>query len=224
MEAMNMAESVDGLKTVAQLIAEKIEEGILNGNFPLGMRLVQTQLSEMFGVSRLPVRDALHILEQKGLVVQIPRKGVVIRPVNLKEIENLFELREVIESHAASVSIPHLTPGDIQELEMLINQQATCQDQVLHTIDIDEQFHDKLLCHCENEDLTEILHSIWRRIRVYRAYVHKVERWNDESILSHKNILQAIQNGDSNGAVQYFKASVEQTKNRFVELISALKP
>ena len=40
MEAMNMAESVDGLKTVAQLIAEKIEEGILNGNFPLGMRLV----------------------------------------------------------------------------------------------------------------------------------------------------------------------------------------
>ncbi len=215
-----MAESIDELKTVAQFIAEKIEEGVLTGDFPLGTRLVQTQLSEMFGVSRLPVRDALHILEQKGLVIQLPRKGVIIRPINLKEIENLFELREVLETYSAAISIPYLVQTDIDELQSLIAQQDSCQGQLLRTIDTDEQFHDKLLSHCENEELMDTLHNTWRKIRVYRAFIHRLDSFNDESVQSHKNILHAITSHKPDRAVQFLKESIIRAKNRSVKLIS----
>ncbi|MHA6686662.1 GntR family transcriptional regulator [Mesorhizobium sp. A556] len=107
-------------KTMSAAAAEQLRQRILGGAYPAGTALRQDALAAEFGISRIPVREALMQLEAEGLVKIVPHKGAIVFELSLAEVEELFELRALIEPILLERSAPHLTEADFVELREII--------------------------------------------------------------------------------------------------------
>ena len=96
-----------------------MREAILNGELAPGTRLRQEKLAERFGTSRIPVREALRALEYEGLVRSSPYRGFSVTELDGEDIEEVYDLRIVLESHAVRLAVPLLTDEDLASLERL---------------------------------------------------------------------------------------------------------
>lgn len=105
--------------TAQDLVLETLREAILDGILPPGARLRQEDLASAFRTSRIPVREALRVLEYEGLARSEPHRGFTVTALDADQIEEIYELRTVLETHAVRVAIPLLTQPDLDELQRL---------------------------------------------------------------------------------------------------------
>ncbi len=108
-------------RTIAATIAAELRSAILSGEHAPGMQLRQDMLAGNFGVSRIPVREALLQLEAEGLVSIAPHKGAVVTGLSLEEVEDIFALRQLLEPRLALVSVPRLAASDLEQLDATQN-------------------------------------------------------------------------------------------------------
>lgn len=95
--------------TLPDEIYQKLKVDILSGNFVMGQQLAEHQLSQQYGVSRIPIRSALTRLASDGLIVDIPYRGHFVRPLDLSDIKEIYEARYGLESFAAELIYHHIT-------------------------------------------------------------------------------------------------------------------
>jgi DNA-binding GntR family transcriptional regulator len=105
--------------TAQDLVLTSLREAILAGVLSPGARLRQEDLAERFGTSRIPVREALRALEYEGLVSSEPNRGFTVTELDADDVEEVYDLRIVLEGHAVRVALPLLTDEDITELDAL---------------------------------------------------------------------------------------------------------
>jgi DNA-binding GntR family transcriptional regulator len=115
------------------LVLTSLREAILAGVLSPGSRLRQEELADRFGTSRIPVREALRALEYEGLVTSEPNRGFTVTELDADDVEEVYDLRIVLESHAVRVALPLLTEEDIAELDSLFHtmSNATSPDEQL---------------------------------------------------------------------------------------------
>ena len=104
-------------RTLSGALLEAMRQAILSGRYSGGQQLRQDALAEEFGVSRIPIREVLLQLEAEGLVTIQPRRGAVVVPLSPEEIEDVFELRQILESRLYLRAAPLLTGSDLDRLE-----------------------------------------------------------------------------------------------------------
>lgn len=109
-------------KTAQDLVLASMREAILSGALPPGTRLRQEKLAERFGTSRIPVREALRALEYEGLVSSSPYRGFTVTELDADDIEEVYDLRIVLESHAVRLAVPLITDEDLRILQDLYAQ------------------------------------------------------------------------------------------------------
>ncbi len=102
--------------SLVELVREQMQDAITNGTFQPGDRIVESDVAATLGVSRGPVREAARLLEQKGLVVSIPRRGFFVREFSRAEIEDLYELREWIQVAAVRCAVDRASDTDFARL------------------------------------------------------------------------------------------------------------
>jgi DNA-binding GntR family transcriptional regulator len=119
--------------TAQDLVLTSLREAILAGVLSPGARLRQEELADRFGTSRIPVREALRALEYEGLVTSEPNRGFTVTELDADDVEEVYDLRIVLESHAVRVAMPLLTDEDIVELDQLFEtmSNATSPDEQL---------------------------------------------------------------------------------------------
>lgn len=119
--------------TAQDLVLTSLREAILAGVLSPGSRLRQEELADRFGTSRIPVREALRALEYEGLVTSEPNRGFTVTELDADDVEEVYDLRIVLESHAVRVALPLLTEEDIAELDELFAtmSNATSPDEQL---------------------------------------------------------------------------------------------
>lgn len=196
-------------------IADRLADLIANGALRPGQRLVQTELASLFGVSRLPVRDALRKLEQRGLVVTRPRGGVVVRPIKREELRQTYAMRRLLEPVAVEEAMARLSQQDMQHLEEILAQHVAAAEEgdMAAVMKWDQEFHDFLFSRTQNQLLVEMARSLWPRIHQARSVVlasqggHQVGK---NSVPRHRQLLDALWRRDS-----------EAVKSEVVEVISA---
>jgi DNA-binding GntR family transcriptional regulator len=105
--------------TAQELVLASVRDAILAGVLDPGARLRQEELAEVFGTSRIPVREALRALEYEGLVRSEPHRGFTVTSLDADDVDEVYDLRIVLESHALKLAIPLLTDEDLSELESL---------------------------------------------------------------------------------------------------------
>src|SRR5688572_25568264 len=107
--------AVDGPTSTREL-ADKIAAAICSGDYPPGSRLPQETLAERFGVSRTPIREALRLLEARGVLRLIPNQGAVVRVPAPRDIREAYQVRAELEGLAAELAAEWITEGQIERL------------------------------------------------------------------------------------------------------------
>jgi DNA-binding GntR family transcriptional regulator len=114
--------------TATAIVLNAVRQAILEGVLVPGQRLRQEDLGASFGTSRVPVRDALRLLEYEGYVTSEPRRGFVVAGLSAADIEEIYALRTLLESYAVRMAIPLLTSHDIDELDALFHSIGAADD------------------------------------------------------------------------------------------------
>lgn len=109
-------------RTIASAVVDALRRRILDGEFAAGAQLRQDSLAKEFGVSRIPIREALLQLDAEGLVKILPHRGAVVSELSVAEIKELFDLRALLEPRLLRLSAPHLTEKDYAELENILRE------------------------------------------------------------------------------------------------------
>ena len=107
---------LDAYKPLREIVSDALRQAIRDGLLPPGERLMEIPLAEELGVSRTPIREAIRILEQEGLVVMIPRRGTYVADMSLKDVTEVFELRSILEELAAELAAERITNEEIEAL------------------------------------------------------------------------------------------------------------
>jgi DNA-binding GntR family transcriptional regulator len=196
---------------VATFVADSLEQSILNGQIAPGTPLLQLDLAGAFGVSRVPVRDALAILEQRDLAVRVPRKGVIGRPITAQSVRDVSAVRRLLEAEAVRLAGPRLTLAALARLEETVDAQrravaANDQSAARHA---DHDFHSVIWQECGNEVLHDLLASVWRRALQARSYGQRSPGWGERFVARHERILAALRQGDAAHAVAAAMAAVD---------------
>jgi len=133
-------------RTITDQVTEDLRARILSGDFPAGFQLRQDAIAGEYNVSRIPVREALQRLDAEGLVTFQPHKGAIVSQLSLDEIEELFEVRKLLECELLRHAVPRLTPADLKSVEdiLLVYDEAFRSGDVAKWGELNREFHDRL--------------------------------------------------------------------------------
>ncbi len=143
-----LALSAPSSRTLSDYVANQLRQAILTDQLSPGQRVVERQLAETMQTSRGPVRDALKLLENEGLVVRYPHRGTFVARLTLQDVEEIYSLRVALEMLAVDYAIKHATDEQFNELGELVHTMAVRADQdytQFDATDLDLEFH-HILC------------------------------------------------------------------------------
>lgn len=181
--------------TAQELVLAAVRSAILAGVLAPGARLRQEDLADVFGTSRIPVREALRALEYEGLVSSEPHRGFTVTSLDADDIEEVYELRILLEGQAVRLAIPLMTDDDQRDLEDLFNrmQDAATPDEQLAAR---ERFYTRLYSITGRPRLVGLIARL-------RQEVARALRWAtiQHSGAIHESFYEAVKTGDADRAV-----------------------
>lgn len=205
------------IDSTGDTIAAALREQIANGEMKDGMRLVERDLAERFGVSRVPLREALRRLEAEGLVQIHPNRGAAVRTLSLRDVREIYELRMLLEGDAIYRAVQHMDEETLKRAALvhgLLGKARTSNKQG----ELNREFHALLYRPCGNE---RQLSAIW----ALRAQVERYERLQTTLLADtptfqheHARILAACREGNANAARSATVAHLRSAK-RIVERV-----
>ncbi|MHA6764228.1 GntR family transcriptional regulator [Streptacidiphilus sp. PAMC 29251] len=192
------ADAQQPLAAVRERVQAELRERIVSGQLPPGSRLVERELAEAMGVSRVPVREAIRTLTAEGFVVALSPRRVVVRGLTSKDVDELFELREALEVFAAGLAAQRATPAELRALEDLLDRAALATGKrVAEDItELNTRFHERILAMADNNLLAAALEPLEGRLR---RLTRQNEHW-DQLLGEHRQLLAAIASGDPDRA------------------------
>ena len=199
-------------------VVEQMGVRIVGGAYPAGAPLFSEQLEREFDVSKTVVREALKVLAAKGLVESRQKRGTVIRPredwnlldgdvlrwqgrekPNFMFLENLAEVRGIVEPAAARLAAGRRTERDLEELETALADMAAAKKDPDAMVDADLRFHRALLDCAHNEVLSRMEVILAAGLQVRDRFVHHSQHGSDP-MPSHRALLDAVREGDADRA------------------------
>ncbi|MFH8498133.1 GntR family transcriptional regulator [Streptomyces coeruleorubidus] len=195
---MGSMTKIEPLGAVRERVTAELRQEIIAGSLRPGDRLVERELAQRFGVSRVPVREAIRALVAEGFVhFETPRRTVV-RRLTPNDVKELFELREALEVYAAGLAASRATPQDLAEVQELLDRAAAATeagDAELIT-DLNSRLHDRIVAMAGNSLLTEALEPVAGRLR---WMTRRNEEW-PQLLVEHRELFEAIASGDPDRA------------------------
>jgi DNA-binding GntR family transcriptional regulator len=148
-------------------VTEFLRSRILSGHFPAGHRLKTSEIAELLGMSRMPVRDALQVLHAEGLVVLRPNRGAVVTSLTINDIVDHFEMRAVLEGLAARVACTKLSDATINNLQAVIDRMDCVREDRQVWLEQHAAFHETLLAPCRRPRLMQHIRQVSNALLPY---------------------------------------------------------
>lgn len=177
------------------VVLDDLRRRILTGDFKPGQKINESEIAAKLGISRSPVREAFRVLEREGLITTLPRKGSYITDISPQDVEELFELRELLECHAIdtirkrAIKSPDEIDKQIEEVEKDLHKEPD-------TFTVISGFH---------HDLVELSHS-YRLVELYKILAVPLKRYQliylskkgqrDISLEHHQGIVDTLKRGN----------------------------
>ena len=170
-------------------VRDLLEEAILEGELKPGERLRAEALAQRFGTSRTPIREALLQLEAHGLVEVEPNRGAVVKTFDRVDLRDLYDVRALIEPHAAALAATRIARTDIERLEALCDH----EDQLI----ANEEFHRIILEAAQSPRLVVAMRAATGIPRTFRSAFWHDERQKAESLMCHRRLVSAFNTRDA---------------------------
>ncbi|VEF46537.1 transcriptional regulator [Bacillus freudenreichii] len=179
-----------------------IKDAIITGQFEPGKRLTEEALAKQLKVSRTPIRQAIQQLESNGLVTPLKSRGVIVREFSIEDIRQIYNLRAILESYAASEAALHCTSENYQQLletnniyEDAIARHKKMDIQSIKKIhQSNHDFHEAIFKATKNEHIRSLISKVVMVPLVFRSYYWYDEKQLLHSLEAHKTLLEAIKN------------------------------
>lgn len=184
--------------SLVELAVDRLSREILSGRTDPGERLVEEQLTRRLGISRAPLREALRLLAQRGLVEHIPRRGVRVATLSDDDVRELYEVRDLLERHAVS-SLPGAPDLTGLRTALDVMRKATEAGDRVAIADAHRGFHVAVVALSGNRQLTALYESILVRLQLYMAVnLRREAELADaaDGVARHERLLAAMQTGD----------------------------
>ncbi len=208
-----------GAASLPSQIAELLEEAIIVGELVPGQRLRGDDLAATYGVSRIPVREAMRTLEAGGWIEIRPRYGAYVRKHSAVELTELFEVRAVGEAYAARCAAARRTDDELRSLREIVRdtQRAARRSDVAALSPLSARFFAVLHQAAHNRVLDVTLAGLAKRARFYYATV--AGQLGSDWAAVHQQIVEAIADGDADLAGTLVREHVEHTGQAVSELL-----
>jgi DNA-binding GntR family transcriptional regulator len=199
-------------KSLGEHVFESLKQAIIKGRISANEWLVESHIAETLGISRTPVREAIHKLEREGLIERQPRGGFTVLGLNRADIEETFGLRGLLEGYAVRLAVVKHQPEELRALEKKINEfQKALDHKKMDLLPvINTEFHDLLYGLSKSPKLISMINGLRDQIYRYREMILKERKFAATSNLDHKRILQHIRNRDAEGAERLVKDHISR--------------
>jgi DNA-binding GntR family transcriptional regulator len=198
-------------------VRDEVRQRIIDGRFSAGTRIVERELAAELGVSRLPIREALRMLEMDGFVQVVPRRGVVVTQLSRVDVEELFDVRESLEVLATGRAAERATPADLRRLRQILDRARKALDagNTKAVGDANEAFHDEIVKLARNNLLASLLEPLQDRLHwLFRQHEDPEALWRE-----HVQLHEAIASGDPDLASAQALEHVRVNRRRALRLL-----
>ncbi|MHA6670090.1 GntR family transcriptional regulator [Homoserinimonas sp. A447] len=208
---MSLVKSEHGAS--AHRIADGLRESILDGEIGPGERVRQEMVAARYGASRVPVREALRILEAEGLVTLVANTGAWVSRLSLAECEELYQIRERIEPLLLRFSVPNLTGENVAELHRLADAMEKGDD-VEAFLRLDRAFHWLSYSAADTNVLGETVQRLWNATQHYRRAFTRLFTVEADKTVHHEHhlIAHAIERRDVEDAERMLYGHIRRTR------------
>jgi DNA-binding GntR family transcriptional regulator len=188
--------------SLVDLAVSRLRREILSGQIEPGERLVEEQLTRRLGISRAPLREALRLLGQQGLVEHAPRRGARVATLSDRDVQELYAVRDVLERHAVERALPVKDVSELAGVERAIERmrEAAVVGDRLEVANAHRFFHVSVVALAGNRQLSAVYESILVRLQLYMAINlrREAERSTaDDGVHRHERLLAALAVGDA---------------------------
>lgn len=178
-------------ESAVERVYERVKSMAISFEFLPGERLNELAIAKKIGVSRTPLREALTRLSANGFLSFSPKQGFFRKPLTVKEITDLYELREQIERGVVRLAVDRASEAALDAVDAFLVQSLKASDRTTaETLDLDEQFHEQLAAMTGNVEIVLALKNLNERIRFVRWVDMDGRRDNTQA--EHQAIIKAI--------------------------------
>lgn len=216
-------------KQLRNVVAEQMRVAILNGHYKPGEWLRQERLAQDFGVSQMPVREALKELAAEGLIEHVPYRGARVIVFSMHDILDLYTHRAFLESRAASVAAEVITPEEVSVLESLqaAMEENSAPETVLKYRELNRRFHQQVYQASRREYLIRTLNQMWATFPTMlianfaATAVQPLPERDAVDSDEHRAIVSALKLRDASAAEQAMRKHILVTAENLVDLLKA---
>jgi len=227
---LNLSVKVNNIKTTAEVITESLIDMIHNVKLKPGQQLSQEEIAKMFGVSRVPVRDALQNIVNIGLAEKVPRKGIIVSPIDREILKNLYDVRRLLEGNAIQLVVMNRYPGIIEVLKNIILKQikAMKKKDRSRAMQLNEGFHSNLysIKTTKNKILNDLI--FYNRLRITHAKnVSLANGFYENNVIknspsNHQKIVDKIEKGSVNEAKELIIEIINQSEKKVFDNLNRM--
>jgi DNA-binding GntR family transcriptional regulator len=210
---------------LVEKLSETLTEAILEGILKVGDQLIEVDLQQQFGISRTPIRESFRVLEKRGLVEVVPRKGTFVKRILPRDIEEHFPVRSVLEGLAAKQAFANMSAGTLEMMERVLARMKVAAENE-DTKNYWKQhilFHEIFIGSCGNQLLINLLKMLRMQIMWYRlAYQYYQEDFK-KSYRTHEGILGLFKNKKTDPAKleAVVRNHIDEAVNKFMGYLAA---
>ncbi|MEQ7871741.1 GntR family transcriptional regulator [Chromohalobacter salexigens] len=216
------------VRTLAERVFQQLQSAIVRGELAPGTKITEPGLAKAYGISRGPLREAMRRLEAHRLIERIPHVGARVVKLSMRELLELFDLREALESMAARLAARHMTATEIAGLRDVLavheRQEDLQRDEAYFQREGDLDFHYCIVQGSHNRMLmTMLCDDLYYLVRLYRTQFSANGARPQRAFVEHHRIVDAIEAGDEELAEllmrRHVSASRENVAKHYAEAL-----
>ncbi|MFG6668046.1 GntR family transcriptional regulator [Halomonas sp. HNIBRBA4712] len=221
------------VRTLAERVFHQLQSAIVRGELAPGSKITEPGLSKTYGISRGPLREAMRRLEAHRLIERVPHVGARVVKLSMKELLELFDVREALESMAARLAAEHMGPKEIQGLRDVLavheGQSDLQRGEAYYQREGDLDFHYLIVQGSHNRMLMNLLcDDLYYLVRLYRTQFSASGARPQRAFVEHHRIVDAIEAGDAELSEllmrRHVSASRENVADRYAAMLAHDQP
>ena len=178
---------------------ERLLESIESGELPPGTRLLETEIAERFGISRTPVREALHRLHAMGLAEHGPQRGLIVSYLGYDQLRQLFAVREGLEGMAARLAAEYATRAEVNLLQEMVETDRGINDPK-ELLARNKMLHQQIARASHNVYMIDALQNLRLHLSLLPGSTYNFEERRQQAQEEHEEVVSAIVRGDGDAA------------------------
>jgi DNA-binding GntR family transcriptional regulator len=215
---VNSSSQIISYGNVHDAVVDRIREMILNGQLKPGDRLRQDELAKTFGVSAMPIREALRKLQAEGLVIFYPRRGATVANISVSDYEEIYHIREELEVLACRWAAEDFDRIPLERLKHLLEEVEVAETSldVPRRMQLVREFFFLIFSASQKQHLLRILSSLWDLSQQYRRFFSSMPEVVPQRLANYRNVYRACEARDPQALVSAIRAICAFGRNTLI--------